>query len=634
MAKQVTSTITKKRYRTRAKSYVDSDALAQSEWSDQSTDDVWRYTTALCRAIKHKQTRRRYELAVYQNLYCNTGVFWAGSLFRAGSVSTIAPYHRLNANIIKSCVDTATARVGKDCPRVFCLPSSADSRLITKADKATKYLDGGFEAGGVYASNAEVFRDSGIYGDGLILFQEKRNQIVGTYVKIDEVFVDEIIGMYNDPHEIHWAHPTPYRELVDKYPAQKEAIDEARNSWKGELSFLSQSDLVLVTHSWRRRIGGDSKDKGRHVCVIEGVTLLDEDWDFDFLPILRWQWTTPTYGPFGLGIAQEIEGTQRAINELIRNIMRSHHLFAVPRVWVEKLSQVSVHQLQNGISVNQYTGSKPIFETPPAASADAYQFVQWLIDWSYKQLGLSQLTAQSEKPAGLNSGVGLRNYQDIETQRFAIVGQRWERFHVEEAKVFLALSRKLYERTGSLSVNTPGRAFIERIDWKDMDLATDQYELQAFPTSLLPRTPEGQLQSAQELINSGFMPKDVALGQLRIPNLNSWIEEQTASRDNINLCLSRIRDKGIYTAPNGIADINACVNMAANAWLRADLDPNMPTERTELLLRFLTESLEKQKAMTTPSPSVSTGPAPVVGQAPAPPPAPLAPAGSGPITTA
>jgi hypothetical protein len=319
----------------------------------------------------------------------------------------------------------------------------------------------------------------------------------------------------------------------------------------------------------------------------------------------------------------------------------------MPRVWLEKFSGVSKDSITNDVgSVGYYQNTPPVFSTPSPAGEGFFNFIVWLISDSYQQIGLSQMTAQSEKPAGLNSGVAMRTYQDVETQRFAIVGQRWERFFVDIAKAFLDLAASIYGRTKSYSVNVPGRAFLEKVDWKDIGLKKDQYELAAYPTSLLPKTPEGQLQTVQELINSGFMPKDVALSQLRIPNLNAWIDEQTASRDNINLCLSRIRDKGKYIGPNAIADIDLCVSMAMSAWLRADLDDTVPPERTDMLLRFLTEALRRQaslKAANAPpappeaaggAPSAPPSPGAVVGQAPSPPPAPLAQAGAGPIKAA
>jgi hypothetical protein len=36
------------------------------------------------------------------------------------------------------------------------------------------------------------------------------------------------------------------------------------------------------------------------------------------------------------------------------------------------------------------------------------------------------MSASSQKPAGLDSGVAIREFQDIETERFALVSQNYE----------------------------------------------------------------------------------------------------------------------------------------------------------------------------------------------------------------
>lgn len=611
-------------------------------WYEQPDADLWEFTRAHVKAIRARQVRRRYELAVFQQLYCNYESFWVGTLFAPAAYAHNTPYRRLAVNVIKICVDTAQARIAKDKPRVFVLPNSADSRLIKKAENLTKFLDGAFHAGKVYESAEDAFRDGGIYGDGYVRIYEKNGQIMSHPVKVDEVVIDAVVGMFNDPQEIHWEHPTPRTELLARYPDHTEAINRAMNSWRGDMAFMSQADMISVTYSWRKQSQTDAGDGRYAVCIAE-CTLESGEWEKDYLPIVRWQWTPPTYGCFGMGIAQELEGMQASIAEILRNVMASIHLFAIPRVWLEKSSNVSQHTLSNEEgTVNYYAGSPPIFSTPPAASPDIYQFLQWMIDQALKQVGLSQMTAQSEKPAGLNSGVAMRTYQDVETQRFAIVGQRWERFHVEIGRIVVDMAADMFAKNKKLQVKIPGRAFIESVDWKDASMSADQYEMQAFPTSILPRTPEGQLQTVQEMTQSGFMPEDVLLAQMRVPNLNAWIDEKTASRDNINLCLSRIRDKGKYVAPNAIANIDMCVEMAMSAYLRADNDEHIPPERVDLLLRFLQAALDIQATKNapptpppgTPGPPGAGPPPPIVGQAPAPPPAPMAAAGAGPISAA
>lgn len=615
----------------------------QITWYEQPAERIWEYLRARVRTVKQKQIRRRYELSVYQNFYCDFDSYFAGNLYTGsnGGQWNGAGY-RLSTNVIQTCIDAATARIAKDKPRVFCMPNTSDTRIIKKAENQTKFLDGAFMAGGHYEVSEDTFRDGGIYGDGALWLRDITNQVTAHALKQDEIFIDPIDGMHNDPQEIFVEIPESRRALLQRYkrvPGAAEAIERAKSSWRGDMSFMGLADQVHVTYAWRKKSHEDSDD-GKYAVCIDQFTLEFGDWDEDFFPVLRWQWTPPTYGPFGIGIAHRLEGRQMAISSIMRAVMTSVNLFAVPRVWLEKMSNVSQHSLTNEDgTVNYYSGQPPVFSTPSAAAPDIYQFLQWLISEAPKEVGLSDMSVTSEKPAGLNAAVAIRTYQDVETQRFAIVGQRWERFYVKMAEVTLALAAKIYGRTKKYSVKVPGRRFLKTIDWSDIGLKSDQYNLAAYPTSLLPKTPEGQLQTVQELINSGFMPKDVALQQLRVPNLNPWIDSETASRDNIMAAILSIRDKKKYKPPNGIAEIDLCVTEAMNAWLQSDADPNAPPEVTDMLLRFLTEAQSKQAAVKAaaappPAPPGAPGGGPVVGQAPAPPPAPMAAAGAGPVQAA
>jgi hypothetical protein len=318
-------------------------------------------------------------------------------------------------------------------------------------------------------------------------------------------------------------------------------------------------------------------------------------------------------------------------------------MFAVPRVWVSKMANVAQQTITNEMGVNTYAGEKPIFDTPPAAAPDIYAFVQWIIDWCYKQIGLSQLSSQSEKPAGLNAAVALRTYQDVETQRFAVVGQRWNRHYMQCARITLDMLRDAFQGKKSIAVKVPGRGFLETIDWADADLSDDEYDMAIYPTNPLADDPEGRLQSAQEYVQSGFMSKAYALQQLDIPILYDWVSSETSSTEAIAWQISRIIDDGVYTAPSAISDLADARTQCQNALLRGPEDELEP-HKMDLLERYLQEVLSLiQAAQPPPAPPQAAPPggppgpptpphpgAPAaIGQAPAPPPAPLVPSGSG-----
>jgi hypothetical protein len=49
------------------------------------------------------------------------------------------------------------------------------------------------------------------------------------------------------------------------------------------------------------------------------------------------------------------------------------------------------------------------------------------------------LSAAAQKPAGLDSGKALREYNDIESDRFMTIGQAYERYYLQLAKLDISV---------------------------------------------------------------------------------------------------------------------------------------------------------------------------------------------------
>ena len=67
------------------------------------------------------------------------------------------------------------------------------------------------------------------------------------------------------------------------------------------------------------------------------------------------------------------------------------------------------------------------YHSPNLVSAELLSERERLLGLTLQMPGISQLAARSMKPAGLDSGVALREYQDIEAERFGHrhVDRRW-----------------------------------------------------------------------------------------------------------------------------------------------------------------------------------------------------------------
>lgn len=612
-------------------------ATGDFDWYTRDTKDLWEGVFGRIREIKQKQIPRRYELYAYQQAYTNRyGPTALGSLYQLTTRNPSMGMQSIVINLIKRIIDAAVARIAKEKPRAFALPRKDDYRIKRKCKNMTKFLDGAMVSANVYANSEDVFRDACLFGDGTLIPYAHNGRICSAVAKVDELWIDALDGMYDDPTEVHWSHPWPRRTLLSEFPDQEKMINEARAAWKGELSYMGQADLVECVWSWKRP-SQPGKADGRWCKTVCTGTLGDGVWKRDYLPAARFHWTPPTYGPFGDGIAKEILGHQRALQDIVRGVLKSIRMFAVPRVWVSKMANVASSIISNEITVNEYSGEKPVFDTPPAAAPDIYQFVQWIIDDAFKQARMSQLTAQSEKPAGLNAAVALRTYHDIETQGFAVIGQRWERWYLMVARMLVDLAEDIYADKKKLSVKVPGRGFIEEVDWGDLSLEKDQWDMEVWPTSILPLSVEAQIQTATEFMQSGLMPRNALLQQLRIPMIYEWIDRETAAEDNVDMALTSILADGKYIPPDPVGNSALALREAQLAKLRAMADKQLDPSKLELLERFILRATELQNAANATPPGAGqpgapgpegTAPPPTgapPGRAPGPPQAPLAP---------
>lgn len=625
-----TSTFTKKTIESRsAKNPVEPNI----DWYEHEGKDLFQKVLGRVRNIKSQQLTRRYEMYTYMQAYTSRfGPTNSTMLFSPGARGASAGMYYISANVIKSCIDAATARVAKSKPRAFVLAKKGDYRLKRKCRDATKFLDGAMAGANVYGNADLVFRDACVFDGGNLYCYPENGAIKSRVVKPDELWIEAVDGMMNEPRELHYTTAEPARKLRKQFPAFRKQIDEARSAWRGDQNFMAQSDMVEVTRSWQLPSQEGAKD-GVFAMSICTATLIKEPYKRDYFPITRFQWTEPTYGCFGDGIAKELFGMQRTITDVLRGVVKSIRMFAVPRVWVDKQANVASTIITNELSVNEYSGQPPLFHTPSAAAPDIYQFIQWCIDWCYKQIGLSPMSAQSEKPAGLDSGVAMRTFQDVETQRFAIVGARWERWYMQVARCILDIAEDIYKDKGSLSVNVPGRKFVESVDFGDFSLKRDQYDVQVWPTSMLPETPEGKMQAVEEFIQSGLMPRDLAIGQLQNPILTDWVEQEMAAREQINFCLSQIEEKARYIKPDFVTNLDLAVHLSTAAWLESYTN-GLEKHKRAMLLRWLKDATSMQKAANDqkaaqqqPPPQGPGGPGggqPVVGKAGNPPLGPIA----------
>ena len=220
---------------------------------------------------------------------------------------------------------------------------------------------------------------------------------------------------------------------------------------------------------------------------------------------------------------------------------------------------------------------------------------------------MSQLSAASQKPAGLNSGKALREYNDIESDRFNTIGKAYEKLFLDLARIAIDKAKEIYAREGGYEVKVPGKKFIESIDWKQIDLDEDDYVMQMFPVSSLPNTPEGRLQTVQEYMQAGIISPRSGRRLLDFPDLDQIEDLANSQEDYLHEILEKIVDDGIFTPPDPFDDLKLAQELSLEYYTRAKLQ-GVEEEKLELLRRFNDQVLVLiQKAMPPPPPMGMSG---------------------------
>jgi hypothetical protein len=215
------------------------------------------------------------------------------------------------------------------------------------------------------------------------------------------------------------------------------------------------------------------------------------------------------------------------------------------------------------------------------------QYIEMLEQKVWRQLGISQLQSVAMKPTGLNSGEAIRAYEDSTSQRFQHVVKRWHKFHLDVADLMIECAREAEERgDGSIAVMAQGDKDIEEISFSEVAIEKNKYSMRVWPTSLLPDTPSGKLQTIKELGEAIPEIQQYLPSLLDIPDLENVRSLMAAPLEIIDKTIDRILEKGEAATPDPTWDLALARQRATLSLLRADND-NYPEERLELLRVFL-----------------------------------------------
>lgn len=524
-------------------------------------------------------------------------------------------------NLIQSCIDTLTSKMAKNRVLPYFLTSKGNSRIQRKAQGLNDFTAGIFYENKSGYMMPIMFRDACVWGEGIIRVFNNHGRVAWRRVLPYQVLTD-FLECHEGPQNaktLHFIAQVDRSTLARLMPKKAGEIEQLANT-NALLSNTTRSvsDTVMIVESFRLPSAPGESD-GLHCITAPGVTLMVEDYDKMFFPFGVLRYSPRLHGFWGQGLAEQLTPIQTELNRCLMTVQRSFHLGGSFKVLIHNTSKIVKSHIDNTIgSIITWAGDHlPQYITPPMVQPEIFAQIQNLKQMGYEQSGISQLSAASNKPAGLNSGKALRETIDIETDRFQMVGQGYEDTGVELGMLSIMTAKDIYKKDKkSITVKVPSKRFITKMDWDDVDIEEDDFVMQCFPKSKLPSTPEGKLESIQELMQAGIIDPQTGRRLLDFPDLDEEEKLANAQQDYLHMILGKIVDDGEYTVLDPATTPILAIKLGVEYYFMA-LRDNLELERQNMLRQFIAKASEYQQQATPPPQGLpTTSPPQAVPQAP------------------
>lgn len=566
-------------------------------WKSETDFELAQNIAGTMKFLEEHQSARQEQLRVSTRLYGNVSVsnLAGAALTRATSSNANPMNQRIAFNLCQSVIDTLVSKIAKNKVTPTFVTSGGVWKMQRKAEKLSKFVDGVFYENKAHRLQVMQFLDAAIWGDGFIhVYPDMQTKKVCAERTLPHEFLVDILeSSVTDPSQLHRVKYTQRDTVKDYWPDSADEVEHVNPADSQELGGLASAvDLLKVTESWHLPSGPEAGD-GLHVIACGDVILMKEEWEKDYFPFVKFKYSRRPIGWYGQGACERLSPLQLAVNREMILVDRSSWMMGSFKILLENGSKVVSQHLNNDVgTIIHYTGTPPQYITPPSVDANKQAYIDGLIAKGYQQEGVSQLSAASLKPMGVNSGKGLRTLDNIEDDRFLFTQQDLEENGLELARQMIEAAKDIYKTKKTYKTTFVGTRFIETIDWKDINLTADEYVMKAFPVSALSQDPAERFDQIQEFMQAGMLSPRAGRKLMSMPDVEMSDALANAAEDLLCKIFEEMLDSegedDDYHPPEPYYDLQLAKQMCLEYINYAELH-NAPEANIQMLRDFNTQ---------------------------------------------
>lgn len=401
----------------------------------------------------------------------------------------------IQENIIASCIETLGSKIASQKVRPFFNTVNGTFKEMQIARQAQIFFDQLYEENNVNKIVTSAFRDACIFDKGI--------------VKISDDGITNRLpwNVYVDPREVSYNQITHVAERLPKTPGR---LLELKYGVKGDRNL----DYTVYEYY-------DVMEHIKAIYITEMDKVVIHEYKPNRIPYLSIHYSNPIKGNTSQSVVDQLYGIQMQIDELLAVMKDSIAMNPGMTLLVPRSSNIKTNMLSNRTGqIIQYdpipgqTASPVTYATNDIISAQFVQLLDKLKNDAYEIVGISQLSATSQKPEGLNSGIALSTMEDIESDRFETQLNNVIRLYVDIAKACL----DIFPPDENILPEDIVRA---NIKWVDIVKARNNMKIQFSAAQSLSKDPSEKLKQLTALAQAGVVPQSHIATLMELPDLNA-----------------------------------------------------------------------------------------------------------------
>lgn len=526
---------------------------------------------------------------------------------------------RVTENAIASNIDTVAAAITTADIRARYMTDGADWRQQRTARHLEWYSEDLGVRYEVLAKCRKAFKEAAKKANGLIKVHAVLDEPRVEHVLIENIVVpsDECRDG-REPRQIHQWDYVDADELELRFPKAAEDIEKQRTSRRHHRNSYTRtlmSNDIECLWSYRLPVGKKPKGyetgkkhagykPGRVTLVMEGRTLIDEEWNKDHFPFAMMIWSDRINSFYKISGAERIMGIQRALNKRNWQIEKGNDNVVSPETYVRPADAnigARTNRL-NGYVV--YRAEKPETRQHQAVSGETYANRKDLKQSAQEEFGQTSMATHGAKPPGLDSAVALREHKDQSTQRFAPQEVSFELLVLVTHFLLIDVCKDLGAKAPT--VVRRSRFGKRTMTWKDVDMGDVRVQMKAAATGN--RTPAGRQQLVIEFAQAGIISTDQARRLVQHPDLEAELSLYTAALEDIEHALDAIAD-GETVMPEPFSNASMAVWRAQSEYLKWQ-NNGAPEEILETLRQYIVTAAWMKSQASAPAANANMPAAP------------------------